>query len=59
MQTMTGYAHGYGTPEQERLVEHAERWRRRLIRDGAQLEPGTGHPGAGLGWVLHKSTAVR
>jgi hypothetical protein len=23
MQTMTGYVHGYGTPEQERLVEQA------------------------------------
>jgi ubiquinone/menaquinone biosynthesis C-methylase UbiE len=38
---MTAYVHGYGTPEQERLVEQAEHWRHRLIRDGTQLEPGT------------------
>ena len=38
MRTVTGYVHGYGTPEQERLVEQAEHWRHRLIRDGSQLE---------------------
>jgi hypothetical protein len=38
---MTGYVHGYGTPEQERLVEQAEHWRHRLISDGTRLEPGT------------------
>jgi len=38
---MTNYVHGYGTPEQERLVEQAEHWRHRLIRDGTELEPGT------------------
>src|SRR5947207_9912937 len=26
---MTDYVHGYGTPEQERLVEQAEHWRHR------------------------------
>jgi ubiquinone/menaquinone biosynthesis C-methylase UbiE len=38
---MTHYVHGYGTPEQERLVAQAEHWRHRLIRDGTRLEPGT------------------
>jgi SAM-dependent methyltransferase len=48
------YVHGYGTPEQERLVEQAEHWRHRLIRDGTQLEPGTRllEIGAGVGAVL-------
>jgi hypothetical protein len=41
MQPVTQYVHGYGTPEQERLVEQAEHWRHRLIRDGTKLEPGT------------------
>src|SRR4029453_17783438 len=51
---MTGYVHGYGTPEQRRLVEQAEHWRHRLIRDGTQLEPGTGvlEGGPGGGAVL-------
>jgi SAM-dependent methyltransferase len=51
---MTAYVHGYGTPEQERLVEQAEHWRHRLIRDGTQLEPGTRllEVGAGVGAVL-------
>jgi ubiquinone/menaquinone biosynthesis C-methylase UbiE len=51
---MTQYVHGYGTPEQERLVEQAEHWRHRLIRDGTQLEPGTRllEVGAGAGAVL-------
>jgi ubiquinone/menaquinone biosynthesis C-methylase UbiE len=51
---MTGYVHGYGTPEQERLVEQAEHWRHRLIRDGTQLEPGTRvlEVGSGVGAVL-------
>ena len=51
---MTGYVHGYGTPEQERLVEQAEHWRDRLIRDGTQLEPGTRllEVGTGVGAVL-------
>jgi ubiquinone/menaquinone biosynthesis C-methylase UbiE len=48
------YVHGYGTPEQERLVEQAEHWRHRLIRDGTQLEPGTRllEVGCGVGAVL-------
>jgi SAM-dependent methyltransferase len=51
---MTGYVHGYATPEQERLVEQAEHWRHRLIRDGTELEPGTRllEIGAGVGAVL-------
>jgi len=51
---MTGYVHGYGTPEQERLVEQAEHWRHRLIRDGTELEPGTCllEVGCGVGAVL-------
>jgi SAM-dependent methyltransferase len=51
---MTRYVHGYGTPEQERLVEQAEHWRHRLIRDGTQLEPGTRllEVGTGAGAVL-------
>jgi ubiquinone/menaquinone biosynthesis C-methylase UbiE len=49
-----GYVHGYGTPEQERLVQQAEHWRHRLIRDGTQLEPGTRllEIGCGAGAVL-------
>jgi ubiquinone/menaquinone biosynthesis C-methylase UbiE len=51
---MTAYVHGYRTPEQERLVEQAEHWRHRLIRDGTQLEPGTRllEVGTGVGAVL-------
>ena len=51
---MTQYVHGYGTPEQERLVVQAEHWRHRLIRDGTQLEPGTRllEVGTGVGAVL-------
>ena len=51
---MTGYVHGYGTPEQERLVEQAEHWRHRLIADGTHLEPGTRllEVGTGVGAVL-------
>ena len=51
---MAEYVHGYGTPEQERLVEQAEHWRERLIRDGTSLEPGTRllEVGAGAGAVL-------
>jgi ubiquinone/menaquinone biosynthesis C-methylase UbiE len=54
METMAGYVHGYGTPEQERLVQQAEHWRHRLIRDGTQLEPGTRllEVGCGVGAVL-------
>jgi ubiquinone/menaquinone biosynthesis C-methylase UbiE len=54
MRTVTGYVHGYGTPEQERLVEQAEHWRHRLIRDGTRLEPGTRllEVGCGAGAVL-------
>jgi SAM-dependent methyltransferase len=50
----TGYVHGYGTPEQERLVEQAEHWRHRLIRDGTHLRPGTRvlEVGCGVGAVL-------
>jgi SAM-dependent methyltransferase len=51
---MTDYVHGYGTPEQERLVEQAEHWRYRLIRDGTELQPGTRllEVGCGVGAVL-------
>jgi ubiquinone/menaquinone biosynthesis C-methylase UbiE len=51
---MTGYVHGYGTPEQERLVQQAEHWRHRLIADGTRLEPGTRllEVGTGVGAVL-------
>jgi ubiquinone/menaquinone biosynthesis C-methylase UbiE len=51
---MSGYVHGYGTPEQERLVQQAEHWRHRLIRDGTALEPGTRllEVGCGVGAVL-------
>src|SRR5688500_14927918 len=51
---MTDYVHGYGTPEQERLVEQAEHWRHRLIRDGTEFEPGTRllEVGCGVGAVL-------
>jgi ubiquinone/menaquinone biosynthesis C-methylase UbiE len=51
---MGTYVHGYGTPEQERLVEQAEHWRHRLISDGTKLEPGTRllEVGTGAGAVL-------
>jgi ubiquinone/menaquinone biosynthesis C-methylase UbiE len=51
---MTEYVHGYGTPEQERLVAQAEHWRHRLIRAGTDLEPGTRllEIGCGVGAVL-------
>jgi ubiquinone/menaquinone biosynthesis C-methylase UbiE len=51
---MTDYVHGYGTPEQERLVEQAEHWRHRLISHGTSLEPGTRllEVGCGVGAVL-------
>jgi SAM-dependent methyltransferase len=51
---VSAYVHGYGTPEQERLVEQAEHWRHRLIRDGTELEPGTRllEVGTGVGAVL-------
>jgi ubiquinone/menaquinone biosynthesis C-methylase UbiE len=51
---MTEYVHGYGTPEQERLVEQAEHWRHRLITDGTELGPGTRllEVGTGVGAVL-------
>ena len=51
---MTDYVHGYGTPEQERLVEQAEHWRHGLIRDGTRLDPGTRllEVGCGVGAVL-------
>jgi ubiquinone/menaquinone biosynthesis C-methylase UbiE len=54
MQSMSRYVHGYGTPEQNRLVEQAEHWRERLIRDGTELEPGTRvlEVGTGAGAVL-------
>jgi ubiquinone/menaquinone biosynthesis C-methylase UbiE len=54
MHTMTEYVHGYGTREQERLVEQAEHWRHRLIRSGTELEPGTRllEVGCGAGAVL-------
>ena len=48
------YVHGYGTREQERLVEQAEHWRHRLISDGTTLQPGTRllEVGCGVGAVL-------
>jgi SAM-dependent methyltransferase len=51
---MTDYVHGYGTREQERLVEQAEHWRHRLIVDGTTLAPGTRllEVGCGVGAVL-------
>ena len=51
---MTEYVHGYGTREQERLVEQAEHWRHRLIANGTALEPGTRllEVGCGVGAVL-------
>jgi ubiquinone/menaquinone biosynthesis C-methylase UbiE len=51
---MSEYVHGYGTPEQERLVEQAEHWRHRLIADGTQLVPRTRllEVGTGVGAVL-------
>jgi len=51
---VTEYVHGYETSEQKRLVEQAEHWRHRLIRDGTTLEPGTRvlEIGCGVGAVL-------
>jgi SAM-dependent methyltransferase len=51
---MAEYVHGYGTREQERLVEQAEHWRERLIVRGTTLEPGTRllELGCGVGAVL-------
>ena len=51
---MGTYVHGYGSPEQERLVQQAEHWRHRLIADGTELEPGTRllEVGTGVGAVL-------
>ena len=51
---MTTYVHGYGTPEQERLVQQAEHWRHRLIRDGTEFEPRKRllEVGTGVGAVL-------
>jgi SAM-dependent methyltransferase len=51
---VTRYVHGYGTPEQERLVEQAEHWRERLIRDGTVIAPGERllEVGCGAGAVL-------
>jgi ubiquinone/menaquinone biosynthesis C-methylase UbiE len=51
---VSGYVHGYATPEQERLIQQAEHWRERLICDGTRLEPGTRllEVGCGVGAVL-------
>ena len=51
---MSEYVHGYGTREQQRLVEQAEHWRHRLITDGTELPPGTRllEVGCGVGAVL-------
>ena len=52
--TPKGYVHGYGSPEQERLVAQAEHWRHRLIADGTRLDPGARllEVGTGVGAVL-------
>ena len=51
---MPDYIHGYGTPEQRRLVEQAEHWRHGLICAGTQLDQGTRllEMGCGVGAVL-------
>lgn len=51
---MTQYVHGYGTPEQARLVQQAEHWRHALICDGTHLATGTRllEVGCGVGAVL-------
>lgn len=51
---VSDYVHGYGTREQQRLVEQAEHWQKRLIADGTTLEPGTMllEVGCGVGAVL-------
>jgi SAM-dependent methyltransferase len=51
---VTGYVHGYATPEQERLIAQAEHWRDTLICDGTELAPGTRvlEVGCGVGAVL-------
>jgi SAM-dependent methyltransferase len=51
---VSDYVHGYGSREQERLVEQAEHWRKRLISDGTALAPGTRllEIGCGVGAVL-------
>jgi ubiquinone/menaquinone biosynthesis C-methylase UbiE len=51
---VTDYVHGYGTREQQRLLEQAEHWRRRLIANGTKLQPGTRllEVGCGVGAVL-------
>ncbi len=48
------YVHGYGTREQQRLVEQAEHWRHRLIARGSEIPPGTRllEVGCGVGAVL-------
>jgi SAM-dependent methyltransferase len=50
---VSGYVHGYATPEQERLIVQAEYWRP-LIRDGTELPHGTRllEVGCGVGAVL-------
>src|SRR4051812_41399289 len=50
---MSGYVHGYATPEQERLIAQADYWRP-LIRDGTELPPETRllEVGCGVGAVL-------
>jgi ubiquinone/menaquinone biosynthesis C-methylase UbiE len=51
---MAEYVHGYGTREQQRLVDQAEHWRHRLIAAGTALPPGTRllEVGCGVGAVL-------
>src|SRR4051794_41975027 len=51
---VTGYVHGYATPEQERLLAQAEHWRHRLICDGTELQPRTRllEVGCGAGALL-------
>lgn len=51
---MEKYIHGYGTPEQERLIAQAAHWRDELILPGTDLPPGTRllEVGCGVGAVL-------
>ena len=66
---MTGYIHGYTTPEQERLLAQVESALPALVelpgappeaelrRGLADLRALPGRSVAGFGWVMHKSAA--